>query len=107
MSFAELAQAQAEVCASTFGEIATLTDNDGDSATVRAVVDAQTRVLGQFGDNLDPRPSALFLRSEVGDRPRGQLEVEDTVYNLGKIADGEDGGDAHFVRVWLSAEADE
>lgn len=83
----------------TFGEPGTLTPPEGAALSVRAVVDRSTEVLGQMGRFIDPTPSVSLLRSEVGDYPKGTLEVDGETFTLGTPVEGED--DATTVRLWL------
>lgn len=99
MSWADALDAMDGANFDTFGEPGTLTPPEGAAVSVRAIVDRRTEVQGQLGRIIDPTPSVSLLRSEVGEYPKGTLEVDGETFTLGTPVEGE--GDATTVRLWL------
>lgn len=85
MSFATLdARVSAQVL-THLGESGMFTPTGGVAMSARIILDPETRVQGDLGQVLDPRPSATLAKAVVGEIRQGQVAVAGRTYILDRL----------------------
>lgn len=82
-----------------FGVATSITQGDSSSIPTRVIVDEKTRVTGDFGVRIDPRPSAVLPLVDVGVKPQGTFSASGKNWKIARPVDGET--NATQVRVWI------
>lgn len=78
-----------------FGEPCVFTTVEGELVPTSAILDRETRVQGELGQVIDPRPSVQLPRTAIGAAKSGTVRIGDRTWSLDRLIE-DDGSIARF-----------